>query len=58
MGESDSTIVRDEEGVEETETKEEKEKREKEEREKREKEATYLLSTSINTLGAYYLDLW
>ena len=36
-GESDSTIVRDEEGVEETETKEEKEKREKEEREKREK---------------------
>ncbi len=39
-GVSDSRIVRDEEGVEETETreKEEREKREKEEREKREKE--------------------
>jgi len=37
-GESDSTIVRDKEGVEETETNEEKEKREKEAREKREKE--------------------
>ena len=38
-GVSDSRIVRDEEGVEETETKEEKEKRKKEEKEKREKEA-------------------
>ena len=37
-GESDSTIVRDKEGVEETETNGEKEKREKEAREKREKE--------------------
>ena len=35
-GVSDSRIVRDEEGIEETETKEEREKREKEEREKRE----------------------
>ena len=36
-GESGSRIIRDEEGVEETETRE-KEKKEKEEREKREKE--------------------
>ena len=37
-GESDSMIVRDEEGVEETETEEEREEEEKEEREQREKE--------------------